>query len=483
MTYKLVPNISFPFYLLEPGKPDPKVYWEKGQTRSRVAQSSQKGPTCMYYALNFLRERIGKLFSPEYQKARDIEKQCSFFRKKITRIENEKELINQFVKKMDVNPNRDQISVLLRSLKEDRSEGEDLGPEDIEELNTLINRFQKFCAQNQSDNLFEYVLNHYNAEYERIHNQFFKVMGFDPEVMYENKRKKELLNNVYKKNGISFNQARESMLDSLFNKMCPSWKSLSVTDRHVAFSNFRDSVLLQVYGFKETQWKPRQSIDVLIDNLKAHGPLLMSGAIGKTFYENPPKVVKEVAGRCIYCWQKGGLKKTFELFGHPVSHVVVVIGAEKGGSRDGFVYFVDPTDGSDPKNPELQRIYVTSYQNFKEKVFKIAKYPCTRQSGTQLSSSSNKAYAFYRPLEDQAPSHSTVNKIELSSSIEACVNIDVGFGNSLGIRQDASWETTTPLTWTPNGWTGQVPMNKEFKFVKVAQDGNLQWKKEKETAS
>lgn len=479
MSYKLVSGISFPFYLLTPGKPDPNVYWEKGQERPRIAQSSQKGPTCLYYAMNLLRERIGKLFSPEYQKARDIEKQCSLFRKNITCLENEKVLIEQVIAKIRVNPNRGQAREILSGLEnrsKTLSEEEDLSPEDIEDSNTLLNRFQKFCAQKQSDNLSEYFLDHYKAEYCRIHDQFLKAMGFDPEVMYENKRKKELLTDFYDKKGISFNQTRESMLDLLFNKMCPSWKSLSVTDKYSEFVDFRDSVLLQASGFKETQWNPKQSIEVLIDNLKIHGPLLMSGAVGKIFYEKPPEKVNKVAGRNIYGWKKGDLKKTLHSFGHRISHVVVVIGAEKGGPREGFIYFVDPNDGSEPRNPEMQRIYVTSYQNFKEKVEKIAKFPCTRQSGCQLSSFSMDAYAYYRPSEDRALSYAS-KETEPSSSIEACVNIDVGFGNSLGMRQDPTWEATIPFTWTPNGWTGQIPMHKEFKFVKVASNGNLQWEK------
>jgi hypothetical protein len=414
MTCKLTSGISFPFYLLEPGKPDPNVYWERGEERPRIEQSPQKGPTCWYYAMNLLRERIGKLFSPECQKAREIEEKCSLLRKNITHLENERELIVQFLESANENPNHKWAWRILPALERRviiESEKKDLSPEDIEEMKTLIHRIQRFCAQMRSDDLSEYFLNYYKKEYCRIQYQFIKTMGFDPAVMYKNLRKKQLLNlfkKTYANSRISFDKTKESMLDLAFHKWCRPWKSLPVTDRCTLFSKFLSSVLLQVYGFKAAKWNPDKSIDEFIDTLKTHGPLLMTGTLGTPFHEKPPEKTREVGGRNIYGWREEDAEMLWTKLGRPVSHFVVVIGAEKEGSTEGSIYFVDPNDGSSPNNPELQRIYVTSYRNFQEQIYRSSKIPCTQQSGYQLSSSSSSFFhhAFYRPLEDQASSHS-----------------------------------------------------------------------------
>lgn len=41
-------------------------------------------------------------------------------------------------------------------------------------------------------------------------------------------------------------------------------------------------------------------------------------------------------------------------------HAVVVIGVKAVKGHNGYVLFVDPRDGSDPANPEQQKIYMMS---------------------------------------------------------------------------------------------------------------------------
>ncbi len=67
---------------------------------------------------------------------------------------------------------------------------------------------------------------------------------------------------------------------------------------------------------------------------------------------------------------------------------------------------------------------------------------------------------------------------EMPSSVKAYIVVDVGYGNTLGIRADGAWETTVPFEWTSAGWRGELPLGKEFKFVKVLADGDtVQWER------
>ncbi len=67
-----------------------------------------------------------------------------------------------------------------------------------------------------------------------------------------------------------------------------------------------------------------------------------------------------------------------------------------------------------------------------------------------------------------------------TSSVEACVNVKVEFGESIGIRFESSWDKTQTLKWTENGWTGQIPAGKPFKFVKTLTNGSVQWESREE---
>lgn len=72
-------------YHLPLGKPHTKEpFIGAPDLRSRIPQPAQKGPNCVYYAFNYLRQRIGKLHAPEFREARAIEKTISTWRKTIT---------------------------------------------------------------------------------------------------------------------------------------------------------------------------------------------------------------------------------------------------------------------------------------------------------------------------------------------------------------------------------------------------------------
>jgi hypothetical protein len=91
MTFlKAVGNDSLVIYDIFPGKPDPEEERPvKGKDdRPRVEQKRQKGHTCVYYALSFIRDRIGPASSPAFKEERRLEKIASSWRKSITKLGN-----------------------------------------------------------------------------------------------------------------------------------------------------------------------------------------------------------------------------------------------------------------------------------------------------------------------------------------------------------------------------------------------------------
>lgn len=109
-----------------------------------------------------------------------------------------------------------------------------------------------------------------------------------------------------------------------------------------------------------------KSIDKLIKTLKERGPLACNGHIGINTYNDAPKKLSETCGaRDVYGWAVGASKvEPSELF----THVVTVIGAVKTTDNRAYVYFIDPCDPSDSKNPTLEKVYRISFQNFSQKV-------------------------------------------------------------------------------------------------------------------
>ena len=56
---------------------------------------------------------------------------------------------------------------------------------------------------------------------------------------------------------------------------------------------------------------------------------------------------------------------------------------------------------------------------------------------------------------------------------------DVGFGNTLSIRFAPAFADDIRYEWDPSidGWSGYAPIGKEFKFVKILRDGQIEWEK------
>jgi hypothetical protein len=120
-------------------------------------------------------------------------------------------------------------------------------------------------------------------------------------------------------------------------------------------------VVERAFKLQRSEWHPSHPITSLMEQLRQHGPHVVCGKLGKLYYEaDPIRLSGNVAGRPLFGWQPGtGMKPEGN------THAVVVVGAK---SDQELVYFIDPMDGSDPADPQTQKIYVMSYKAFRNRL-------------------------------------------------------------------------------------------------------------------
>lgn len=480
-----ITGLSFPFYLLEPGKPDPNVPLDERSTHPRVMRSEQEGPTCWYSSIHLIYDPVGKNFPlhcPECQAARKIEIQYSTARKKIANTPEPESIIKL-------------LDIVVESVIYQKGQLNKLTPGAVGSLlphmESALKKQSEYAYQFLKDfsdqeefgllgNYLQHRQNLFQAQLLKFFNLFFKNNGIRIEDIHQNEQKKQIINEYWDRKEWKvgeFTKDDERAFQTFY-----SLKSITATPfaseplkyRYTFLRHYLSSCALQDYGFKETNWKPSNPIKYLINDLSTHGPLYVAGHIGPGYYSVPPTVIpnkkiKELTGRLIYGWQSGDKRKEDSTAGH----AIVVISAQPGGAKGGFVFFVDPNDSSDPNDPEAQKIYVYSYENFTKHVAPVSFSPRKPLSGAELSVLPMEGYAFYCSKKV----HSHTQNLLPTVLPQTFINVDVGFGNTLGIRVEGSWDTTVPFTWTPNGWTGDLPVGKEYKFVKVMADGALHWEK------
>lgn len=77
---------------------------------------------------------------------------------------------------------------------------------------------------------------------------------------------------------------------------------------------------------------------------------------------------------------------------------MVLIGAKAMKGQDGYVLFVDPNDGSDPANPEQQRIYKMSLDSLRKGICGLCQEHMWDQNNKPVFSHTCN-YALYHPLQ------------------------------------------------------------------------------------
>lgn len=346
----LVSKENVILYQLPHGKPDPKQNCIVGEIdkRDRVFQSVQKGIECWYYAAKMITSRPPKnpeSFSnqnPYLINLREGEKLCSFRRKETKKADG---LLNfgghdfplEWLDSTDFQQSwgyldikKAQIYLTNPQIEQHKMKGVLCEFVKQKEFTTV----SKFLANRKSKMIEQQI---------KVHTNFIKTFCTT--------------------NKINFELPTPTNYDIHYYGYLSKQTMLFTTKK--------------AFCLYDAEWKPDQTIDKLITELKNKGPLYVNGRLGiDSYVDKPTQLSDKLGGKTIYYWPKGS-KRTFEnldsteKFKIIMNHSVVLLGANKDKN---LVYFVDPQDPSDPKQPELQKTYAISYQNLTQNCLDLHSY-------------------------------------------------------------------------------------------------------------
>ncbi len=110
----------------------------------------------------------------------------------------------------------------------------------------------------------------------------------------------------------------------------------------------------------------------LVGRLKQHGPVIINGYYGSSYYVSPPQVLKDTNGKVLIFgtrkligWNQGAAM-TRDNFNAQIAHQIIIIGV-KYNDKDplrSHVLFIDPNDSSFPG--EQRKAYVMSFKRLYE---------------------------------------------------------------------------------------------------------------------
>lgn len=129
----------------------------------------------------------------------------------------------------------------------------------------------------------------------------------------------------------------------------------------------------QKLGFSVLNWNPKMDHNTLSSFLQKYRFLFAQGYFGKKNYWDKP-FETQLSSYTIASWKNGSHKlETLK------SHSIVIIGMETKNSN---ILYVDPENGSDPKNPK-QTLYAMEYRFFCEHITPIKEWNCTHSDGKE----------------------------------------------------------------------------------------------------
>lgn len=166
--------------------------------------------------------------------------------------------------------------------------------------------------------------------------------------------------------GASYDSLEMETFRGLFPNLPPSFSSDKIPDyiRKDLPDPMFIRFLIKSCKLRVSTWSIRDPIDRMISELKEKGPLVVGGQFSTIFYSQAPFHYKTICDREIYAWKP---KTRYPCITKGI-HSVVVVGAEKN-PKGQYIYYIDPNDESDPKNPSSQKIYLVSYRTFSTYVY------------------------------------------------------------------------------------------------------------------
>ncbi len=321
-------------YGLPAGKPNPHLKCNKGEdVRSRVLQTGAKGAACWYYTFNFIRLRIGKNPCSDLRQERALEEICSRRRKE------QKAFDDMLPFSIDELYSKSDSSILekldlenAQTFLDNLSSASCILSENIEVRLSLTHCIKEFLNEKTHKNLHEFLIFKRSSKTIEINLKFLQNFKTDVHKMLEHQ----------------------------------NWEKLDIENKAAALDAYVRDCHADFYKLKKSSWKPLQGIEKLCDELKEKGPLMVLGDFGTSAYTDQPfKMSQQINSRDIYAWHPGA-ERNQALAGHSV----LLIGAKKI-KDNAFVYFIDPSDSSDPLDQSKQKIYLISFKNFTSNIYDI----------------------------------------------------------------------------------------------------------------
>lgn len=364
-------------YTLRQGKPDTKIPLTSGEDqRPLVPYNCKSGTPPIFAAMNALRKRIGANPAPEYAPLRETEQLISSFWKNRITLRAELTPMSRTIQTVGSLVNMGLIPSDRARMKADWQSISDrlnrMGQHKEDEVKTTFESILPFLQEfidSEASGLFNYLTlkeQSTEAQLGLADSSFLSALKFDVRGELE-KDMRILYSAVYAKELTGLTEGeREEKISEYLNSP-PSYAlqaEISRCDMSNPMSTFIKNnqyaciAALNAYGFTEASWHPSESITELKANLRLHGPLIATGAFGKSHYAKDPTVREKIEGRQIYGWAATDrIPRSI-----PGTQSIIIVGGKSGGSRGGYVYFVIPSEGSDPHDPNRQKIYVTTYE-------------------------------------------------------------------------------------------------------------------------
>lgn len=332
------------FCLPRLGQPDPsqnRPPLSELDLRSRVALTALKGPYCWVDAFHVIRPHFIAPNEDQFKES-SVEKALEDLASNLIRIDKTHvyffEMDSESVKIMKtwtkeyIEKRKGQVDLRVRN-----SELNDLN------LNSEIPGFLK---QELYDNMYDYMTKKCEGEKIGCYQEFLGKLGTDfDSVIKQNFAKVDLEEFCF---STVWEGAEQLAKDNpaVFGSLLPQYAE-----------SLARSVFIKKMHIKESGWTPAQTIDQLIEQLQQGGPHVVFGLFGSPYYTKEAHVCADPdAPQAIFGWNPDERIPDDEIW---AAHGVILVGANRSKRR---VYFIDPRDGSDPKNATARKVYAMSYK-------------------------------------------------------------------------------------------------------------------------
>jgi len=345
------------------------------KTNEVVPQSRQKGNNCWFYALKILRNQEETAHPPSEavkQVRHQFQVLASQRRKQQTKVYDEYTLAMDVVRQFKTDPlytkfrlwTKEGAQTFLPRLSVLKSTADVQARTEAERTWKLL---YPFTQQEHCDDLEAYVLRQHYLSRSTLHEVFLRRLKRDP------------FNPLNPFTGIP--KAQFETLD------------FKHKTKYLEMQAFQAS--FEELGYLESTWHPELPVDSLANAIETQGPLYVKGFFGQLVYEARPfRLERTLLGQPVYGWRPGDQRRA-----KTSVHSIVLIGVSKNikSPEKSIVYFVDPLDGSNPRDPSQQKIYAMSYQKLITDSASLTNVVYVTKEGRKEGDAYEVGYALYNP--------------------------------------------------------------------------------------